>query len=154
MLCMLGLYFFDIVEVESIRRDIKYPYARSDRIGNHQYTQAVGKWSENISFDAVLYHNVGFAVPFFKSGAEEKKPMWFIMLSGEAVEVTIEEMSINRSYFNSAGLPVKMEISFKLEVYYGEPTRLSKLIESAKSTVKAELNTIVADVTEQLGGLL
>lgn len=117
MVCMLGFYIFDINDVETIKKQIQYKYSKKERIGNHPYTQAVGKWNEKIDFDAVLYYDKASAFIFQKM-AEQKIPVWFVMLSGEALEVTIDDITIKRSYFDQGGQPLKQEVSFVLEAYY------------------------------------
>jgi len=118
MVCMLGYYIFDIIDVESVKKQISFNYARKERLQNHPSTQSVGLWNESFSFDAVIYNKGGLSVTVFEDMARMKEPVWFVVPSGEALEVTINDLEINRSYFDSAGNPVKQEVTFKLEAYY------------------------------------
>lgn len=118
MVAMLGDYIFDIKEVESVKKEISFHYARKERLQNHPSTQSVGRWSESFSFEAVIYNKSGLSAAVFEEMAMQKTPVWFVMLSGEALEVTIDDIEITRSYFDASGQPVKQEVSFKLEAYY------------------------------------
>jgi len=118
MVCMLGYCIFDITDVESVKKQVSFGYVRKDRLQNHQSTQSVGLWNESFSFDAVIYNEDGLNTMVFEDMARAKEPVWFVMPSGEALEVTINDIDITRSYFDGGGRPVKQEISFKLEAYY------------------------------------
>jgi len=122
MVCMFDngydQYIFEIVDVESVQKQMKFNYARSARIGNNPFTQAVGAWEENISFTATLYYDQFFTVTFFEEMAKQKTPIWFVMLSGEALEVTVDQLSTTKTWFDFSGNPIKQEIVFTLEAYY------------------------------------
>jgi len=118
MVCLLGAYIFTLTDIESVEKQIKFNYARSSRLGNHQFTQAVGEYDETIEFDALFYYKSSVHTLFFEEVAKLKTPVWFVMPSGEAMEVTIDEIKIVRSWFDGVGKPVKQEIHFKLEAYH------------------------------------
>jgi len=119
MVCLLGVYTFEITDVERVEKSMKFGYARSSRLGNHAHTQAVGRYEEQFEFTAVFFYKGLLHTLFFEEMAKLKIPLWFVMPSGEALEVVIEEMNVSRTYFDAGGQPVKQEIDFKLEGYHG-----------------------------------
>lgn len=120
MVCMLGYYLFEITDVESVKKHITYGYARHNRLQNHPHTQSVGRYEERFSFTATLYHKHGVSARIFEAMARLKTPVWFVMPSGEACEVVIKEITIDRSFFDGSGQPLRQEVTFELEVYYGD----------------------------------
>lgn len=118
MVCLLGAYIFTLTDVESIEKVKKFGFAISSRLGNHQFTQSVGKWDDSVEFDAVFFYESSMNILLIEKMAESKKPTWFVMPSGEAMEVTIDEIKITRSYFDGGGQPIKQEIHFRLEAYH------------------------------------
>ncbi len=118
MVCMLHVYTFEILEVGSVKKQITANFARSNRIGNHKYTQDVGAYDSTIEFTATFYYKNIILPKYFELLLKNKSPIWFVMLSGEALQVTIEELEITREWFDGGGIPVKQEVRFRLEAWH------------------------------------
>lgn len=118
MVCMLHVYTFDLLEAGKVKKQLTANFARSNRIGNHKYVQDVGKHDESIEFVATFYYKSIILPKYFEELLKLKQPVWFVMLSGEALQVTIEELEITREWFDGGGIPVKQEVRFRLEAWH------------------------------------
>jgi len=118
MVCMLDEYSFELRNVETTQKKLKLHYAKHERIGNHPAKFAVGKWEESFDLDATFYHKSRSFLTQFEEIAKRKKPVWLVFPTGEALRVTIEEISITKSYFDESGSPLRQDIKLTLEGYY------------------------------------
>lgn len=118
MICMLDNYSFELLNVEEVKKKITFGWSKHQRLSNHPKKQAVGKYEESFEIEAVFYKKKRSFLVDFEDMAKEKKPLWLVFPTGEALEVIISEVELTKSYFDDAGSPLKQVINFKMEVFY------------------------------------
>ena len=120
MLCDLGGFVFDIVDkpIEAINKEIKFNYAKIDRIANNPLYQAVKGEEESFTILAKLIKKSNATLKKLEDIARKKEPVRFTLGSGESFNVIIEEIKENRTNFVKGGYFIKDSYNIKLRRVY------------------------------------
>ena len=120
MLCNLGGFVFEIgkTEFEQLNRNMKFNFAKRDRLGNNPTYHAIKGHEEEFEIDGKLIAKSNSSLKELEDIAKRKRPVRLTLGSGESLKVIIENISEARSLFLKDGHYTKNSFKIKLRAYY------------------------------------
>jgi phage protein U len=126
MLMALGNFIFELKTAAfgTMSKTYEYRWASTDVIGNPPILQALGKGTDKVDLEGVMYSSfAGFAdqIEPLKDLAETQEPALMVDGSGGIHGLwAIKQISETQSYFDKFGNPQKIEFKLALEKYNEE----------------------------------
>jgi len=120
MLCSLGDFVFEVggVEFEKLNRNLKFNFAKRERIGNNPTYQAIKGYEENFNIEGKLIAKSNSSLKKLEDIAKKKLPVRLTLGSGESLKVIIDSIGEARSMFLKDGHYVKNDFKVQLRAYY------------------------------------
>lgn len=120
MLCNLGGFTFEIgkVDFEKINKNLKFHFAKRERIGTNPTFQAIKGYEEEFDISGKLIKKSNSSLKNLEDIAKKKKPVRLTLGSGESLMVIIESISEARDMFLKDGHYVKSDFKIKLKAFY------------------------------------
>ena len=118
MLAQIGDYIFEINDTnfDKLKRSINFNFTSSQRLGNFDSWQSVGKYEETIDIDGTLIAKSQTILKSFEYMAREKKPVTMVFSNGTCLTVIILDLKIDQSSFLKDGAFLKQTYKIKLGV--------------------------------------
>jgi phage protein U len=129
----LGSFIFELktAAFDNLKRNNEYRWASSEPIGNPPILQALGKGSERVDLEGIMYpFHTGFGekvvsqmifgnlIDELKQLAESQKPVLMVDGTGNIHgNWVIKQIDETQSYFDKFGNPKKIEFKLNLEKY-------------------------------------
>jgi len=120
MLCSLGDFVFEIggVEFEKLNRQLKFNFAKRERIGANPTFQAIKGYEESFNLEGKLIAKSNSSLKKLEDIAKKKLPVRLTLGSGESLMVLIDSIGEARSYFLKDGHYIKNDFRLTLKAYY------------------------------------
>ena len=120
MLCSLGDFVFEIggVEFEKLNRQLKFNFAKRDRVGANPTYQSIKGYEESFTIDGKLIAKSNSSLKKLEDIAKKKLPVRLTLGSGESLMVLIDSIGEARSMFLKDGHYVKNDFKVQLKAYY------------------------------------
>ncbi|MGB5793983.1 phage tail protein [Poseidonibacter sp.] len=120
MLGMIDDFKFKMnkVEFDSISHEIKFEYAQTKRIGNHEKLQAVGKSEESFTFSGTLILKKVSSFDDLEKIANRQLPVVLSFTNKASINVVILSIKRDMSIFLNTGEFIKQGFSIQLRKWY------------------------------------
>lgn len=122
MLMALGSFTFELktAAFSSLKKSSEYRWSSSETIGNAPVLQSLGKGSDRIDLEGVVYPDqiYGNFIDNLKIIAESEEPQILVDGMGNIYGFwVIKQIAETQSFFDKFGLPKKIEFNINLEKY-------------------------------------
>lgn len=120
MLAKIDDFLFEIndTDIQSIEHQLSFVWNTTKRIGNHQYLQQDGMWSESIKFSGRLILKSINALKEFEDKAKEQKPVRITFGTGESYLIVVDSIGRTKSGFFKDGKYRYQEYSISMQRYF------------------------------------
>jgi phage protein U len=120
MLCSLGDFVFEVggVEFEKLNRNLKFNFAKRERIGTNPTYQNIKGYEESFSLEGKLIAKSNSSLKQLEDIAKRKLPVRLTLGSGESLKVIIDSIGEARSMFLKDGHYVKNDFKVSLKAIY------------------------------------
>lgn len=118
VLAQIEDFIFEINDTayDTLKRSISYKFSQTQRIGNFDDWQNVGKHEESIEIDGVLLAKSQEQLKAFEKMAEEKKTRTLAFSNGTCKTIIILNLELEQSNFLKDGAFLKQAFKISLAV--------------------------------------
>ena len=122
MLMALGSFTFELktAAFSSLKKSSEYRWSSSETIGNSPILQSLGKGSDRIDLEGVIYPDqvYGNSIDDLRIIAESQEPQILVDGTGSIHGFwVIKQIAETQSFFDKFGQPKKIEFNINLERY-------------------------------------
>lgn len=122
MLMALGSFIFELktAAFSSLKKSSEYRWSSSETIGNPPILQSLGKGSDRIDLEGIIYPNFtdSSSIEDLRIIAESQEPQILVDGTGNIHGFwVIKQIAETQSFFDKFGQPKKIEFNINLEKY-------------------------------------
>ena len=122
MLMVLGSFIFELktAAFSSLKKSSEYRWSTSETIGNAPVLQSLGKGSDRIDLEGIIYPNFtdSSSIEYLRIIAESQEPQILVDGTGSIHGFwVIKQIAETQSFFDKFGQPKKIEFNINLEKY-------------------------------------